>query len=141
MPFLHTLNIVNKLRWAVLNGLRSSINNCFQNISSETTEQNSIKLHWKLSWVPLQKYDKKSQLINNNNKIADLLFPFHKHLLWNYKAKFNETAQEASLHDPLQKYNKRLQLFNNNNNKMVGFLFYLKKFISSETTIPHSMKL
>ena len=53
--------------------------------------------------VPLQKYNKRSVLINNNNnKMADFLFCFKKHLLWNYQSKFNETLQEFSLGDLLQ---------------------------------------
>ena len=36
-----------------------------------------------------------------NNKMADFLFCFTKHL-WNYLSKFTETLQEASLHDPLK---------------------------------------
>ena len=49
----------------------------------------------------LQKYNKGSQLINNNNNLATYLFCFKKHLLWNYQARFTETLQEASLHDSL----------------------------------------
>ena len=36
---------------------------------------------------------KTSRLTNNNNKMADLLFCFVKHL-WNYKIKFNETLRK-----------------------------------------------
>jgi len=52
---------------------------------------------------PLQKYNKGSWLINNNNnnEMADFLFCFKKHLLWNYQSKFNETLQEFSLGDLL----------------------------------------
>ena len=111
------------------------------NISFETTWPNSMKLHRKLPWVSLQKYNKGSWLINNNNnnKMADFLFYFKKHL-WNYMAKFNETLQEASLGDPLQKYNSGSRLINNNSNKMADFLFCFKN-ISYETTIPNSRKL
>ena len=57
--------------------------------------------------VPVQKYNKGSWLINNNNnKMADFMFCFKKHLLWNYQSTFNETLQEASLDDLLQKINK-----------------------------------
>ena len=50
------------------------------------------------------------------------------HLLWNYKAKFNETSQVASFGVPLQKCNKGSGLINNNNNnnKMADFLFCFK---------------
>ena len=98
------------------------------NISFETTWPNSMKLHRKLPWVSLQKYNKGSWLINNNNnnnKMADFLFYFKKHL-WNYQSKFNETLQEASLGDPLQKYNTGSRLINNNSNKMADFLFCFK---------------
>ena len=50
---------------------------------------------------PLQKYNKGSWLINNNNEMANFLFGLKKHLLWNYQARFTETLQEASLHDSL----------------------------------------
>ena len=85
-------------------------------------------ISWNLG-VPLQKYNKGSWLIYNN-KMADFLFCFKKHLLWNYHSKFKDTLQEASLGDTLQKYNKRSWLIinnNNNNNKMANFLFCFKK--------------
>ena len=52
--------------------------------------------------VPLQKYNKGSLLINNNNNtLANFLFCFKKKHLWNYQARFTDTLQEVSLHDSL----------------------------------------
>ena len=89
-------------------------------------DSNSIKLHRKFfCGDSLQKYNKASWL--NNNKMANLLFCFLNHL-WNYQAKFNETLQEAALHNSLQNYNKASRL-TNNNNKIADFLFCFNKHL------------
>ena len=106
------------------------VNNCLQNISSETTCPNSIKLRdWHRDWPAITTTKWLTFCFALKN--ISLLYNH----LWNYWAKSNKTSWEAcSRVTPTQV--QKLQLINNNNNKIDDFLL-----CSSETTRPNTMKL
>ena len=71
-----------------------------------------------------------------NGRFTVLLY---KHLRRNYLAKFNNTLQEASLHDCSQSYIKALK-FINNNNKMSDFVIFNKTSQEASLCDPYKIQ-